>query len=150
MRTALISDIHGNLEALETILEDINRRGVDETICLGDIVGYGPNPIECIDLVAERCVGRGRGRRPRRAVDRRRPVFGRVPEADRPVAVELELGEERRARAAGVAELPKGLVVLVEDEAERAAEPRLVDDAGHRRVPERVLLRSPQRAPGRR
>ena len=49
MRTALISDIHGNLEALEKVLEDIDRRGVDEIICLGDIVGYGPNPIECVE-----------------------------------------------------------------------------------------------------
>ena len=55
MRTAIISDIHGNLEALEKVLEDIDRRGVDEIICLGDIVGYGPNPIECVDLVAEKC-----------------------------------------------------------------------------------------------
>ena len=55
MRTAIISDIHGNLEALQTVLADIDRRGVDEIICLGDILGYGPNPNECVDLVAERC-----------------------------------------------------------------------------------------------
>ncbi len=55
MRTAIISDIHGNLEALQTVLADIDRRGVDEIICLGDILGYGPNPLECVDLVAERC-----------------------------------------------------------------------------------------------
>jgi predicted phosphodiesterase len=55
VRTALISDIHGNLDALQVVLADIDRRGVDEIVCLGDIVGYGPNPIECVDLVAERC-----------------------------------------------------------------------------------------------
>ena len=55
MRTALISDIHGNLEALNTVLEDIDTRNVDEIICLGDILGYGPNPVECVDLIAERC-----------------------------------------------------------------------------------------------
>lgn len=55
MRTAIISDIHGNLEALRTVLADIDRREVDEIICLGDILGYGPNPLECVDLVAERC-----------------------------------------------------------------------------------------------
>ena len=55
MRTALISDIHGNLDALQVVLADIDRRGVDEIVCLGDIVGYGPNPIECVDLIAERC-----------------------------------------------------------------------------------------------
>jgi len=55
MRTALISDIHGNLEALQTVLADIETRSVDRIVCLGDIVGYGPNPVECVDLVAERC-----------------------------------------------------------------------------------------------
>jgi len=47
---ALISDIHGNLEALESVLADINDLGISEIYCLGDIVGYGPNPCECIDL----------------------------------------------------------------------------------------------------
>ncbi|MAH67454.1 MAG: phosphoesterase, partial [Phycisphaerae bacterium] len=42
MRTALISDIHGNLDALQVVLADVDRRGVDEIVCLGDIVGYGP------------------------------------------------------------------------------------------------------------
>ena len=55
MRTAVISDIHGNLEALGKVLGDIDNRNVDEIICLGDILGYGPNPVECADLVAERC-----------------------------------------------------------------------------------------------
>jgi predicted phosphodiesterase len=48
---ALISDIHGNLEALEAVLNDIKKRGITTVYCLGDIVGYGPNPRECIDLV---------------------------------------------------------------------------------------------------
>ncbi len=51
MRRAIISDIHGNLEALNAVLEDIAQCHVDEIFCLGDIVGYGPNPRECIDLV---------------------------------------------------------------------------------------------------
>lgn len=55
MRTALISDIHSNLSALETVLADIDRRGVDRILSLGDIVGYGPDPKECVDLVATRC-----------------------------------------------------------------------------------------------
>lgn len=55
MRRALISDIHGNLEALETVLQDIGQQNVSEIVCLGDIVGYGPNPRECIDLVMKRC-----------------------------------------------------------------------------------------------
>lgn len=56
MRTAIISDIHGNAEALRTVLRDIDDRKVDRIICLGDIIGYGPEPLECVDLVAERCV----------------------------------------------------------------------------------------------
>jgi predicted phosphodiesterase len=55
VRTAIISDIHGNLEALTTVLEDIDQRSVDQIISLGDILGYGPNPKECVDLVSQRC-----------------------------------------------------------------------------------------------
>lgn len=53
MRIAIISDIHSNLEALEKSLELIDHRMVDEILCLGDIIGYGANPNECIDLVRE-------------------------------------------------------------------------------------------------
>jgi diadenosine tetraphosphatase ApaH/serine/threonine PP2A family protein phosphatase len=52
---ALISDIHGNLEALQAVLEDIDSQGVTDIVCLGDMVGYGPNPRECVDLLRERC-----------------------------------------------------------------------------------------------
>lgn len=55
MRTALVSDIHGNLEALNVVLEDIDRHSVDRIISLGDILGYGPDPVACVDIVAERC-----------------------------------------------------------------------------------------------
>jgi len=47
---ALISDIHSNLEAFEAVVDDIKKQGIKEIYCLGDIVGYGPNPRECIDL----------------------------------------------------------------------------------------------------
>jgi predicted phosphodiesterase len=52
---AIISDIHGNLEALQEVLADIKSQEIDEVLCLGDIVGYGPNPRECIDLVEKNC-----------------------------------------------------------------------------------------------
>ncbi|MFP6648887.1 MAG: metallophosphoesterase family protein, partial [Pirellulaceae bacterium] len=55
MRRALISDIHANLEGLEAVLEDIGGQQVDQIYCLGDIIGYGPNPCECLDLVIENC-----------------------------------------------------------------------------------------------
>jgi len=48
---AIISDIHSNLEALQAVLKDIEKQKVDEIYCLGDIVGYGPNPRECVDLI---------------------------------------------------------------------------------------------------
>jgi predicted phosphodiesterase len=48
---AIISDVHGNLEALQAVLKDIESQGVSEIYCLGDVVGYGPNPRECVDLV---------------------------------------------------------------------------------------------------
>ena len=47
---AIVSDIHGNLEAFTAVLAEIDRRGIQHIICLGDIIGYGPNPIECLDL----------------------------------------------------------------------------------------------------
>lgn len=53
MKRALISDIHSNLEGLQSVLEDVQSQGCDEIYCLGDIIGYGPNPCECIDLVME-------------------------------------------------------------------------------------------------
>ena len=52
---AIVSDIHANLEAFTTVLAEIDRRGIKEIICLGDVVGYGPNPMECLDLVSQRC-----------------------------------------------------------------------------------------------
>lgn len=51
---AIISDIHGNLEALEAVLAHIQTRGIEEVICLGDVVGYGPDPDKCLDIVMER------------------------------------------------------------------------------------------------
>ncbi len=53
-RIAILSDIHSNLEALTQVLKDIDAHDVDEVVCLGDIVGYGPQPQECCDLLRER------------------------------------------------------------------------------------------------
>lgn len=53
MKRAIVSDIHGNLEAIEAVVADIERVGVDEIYCLGDIIGYGPNPRECVDRVTQ-------------------------------------------------------------------------------------------------
>jgi len=48
---AIISDIHGNLEALRAVMDDIDRLGIKDIVCLGDVVGYGPQPRECLDIV---------------------------------------------------------------------------------------------------
>ena len=53
MKRALISDVHSNLEGLEAVLADIKQQGITEIYCLGDIIGYGPNPCECIDRVMQ-------------------------------------------------------------------------------------------------
>jgi predicted phosphodiesterase len=55
VRRALISDIHANFEALTAVLEDIRRQDIKEIYCLGDIIGYGPNPCECLDAVIDNC-----------------------------------------------------------------------------------------------
>ena len=51
MKLAIISDLHSNWESLEAVLADIRDQGVSDIICLGDLVGYGPNPREVIDAV---------------------------------------------------------------------------------------------------
>jgi diadenosine tetraphosphatase ApaH/serine/threonine PP2A family protein phosphatase len=51
---AVISDIHGNLEALRAVAEDIATRSVRAILCLGDVVGYGPDPAACVDWVMEK------------------------------------------------------------------------------------------------
>lgn len=52
---AVISDIHGNLNALRAVLADCRERHVDRIVCLGDIVGYGPRPRQCLRLVRKSC-----------------------------------------------------------------------------------------------
>ena len=55
MAIAIISDIHANLEALREVFNYIDGHNVEKVYCLGDIVGYGPNPNECIELIRDRC-----------------------------------------------------------------------------------------------
>lgn len=54
MRMAIISDVHGNLVSLEAVLADIDRKGIDELICLGDVAASGPRPVECLDTLRKR------------------------------------------------------------------------------------------------
>jgi len=55
MKIALISDVHGNLEALETVLRDSEKQGAEKIHFLGDAVGYGCNPNECVKLIDRHC-----------------------------------------------------------------------------------------------
>jgi diadenosine tetraphosphatase ApaH/serine/threonine PP2A family protein phosphatase len=52
-RYAILGDVHGNWEALTAVLADAAERGVTDYACVGDIVGYNPNPVECIDKIRE-------------------------------------------------------------------------------------------------
>lgn len=54
-RIAIISDIHGNLEALKSVLEDIKDRNIDRIFCLGDIIAKGTHQQKCVDLIREKC-----------------------------------------------------------------------------------------------
>ena len=57
MRLAILSDVHGNLPALECVLADVDARGPDAMVCLGDFVGYGASPNECIGALRPRIEG---------------------------------------------------------------------------------------------
>ncbi len=60
MKIAVVSDVHSNLHALDAVLAEIDAGGFDELWCLGDVVGYGPRPLECIAALHERaalCLG---------------------------------------------------------------------------------------------
>ena len=54
-RIAIISDIHGNIPALEAVLDDISNKQVKKIICLGDLVGKGPCPDIAVDIIREKC-----------------------------------------------------------------------------------------------
>ena len=54
MRYGIISDIHSNLEALETVLAELDRDEIDQIVCVGDIVGYAACPVQCLDAVRSR------------------------------------------------------------------------------------------------
>ncbi len=73
-RIAIISDIHGNIVALERVISDIGRRGVDLVVCLGDIVGYGPDSKECLDRTRQVCRSIVAGNHERGVVEQGMPV----------------------------------------------------------------------------
>jgi len=52
---AIVSDLHANIEAVREVLKDIDSQDIEDIVCLGDVVGYGPEPERCIDIVMKRC-----------------------------------------------------------------------------------------------
>lgn len=57
MKFAVLSDIHSNREALDAVLADARAQGADYGYCLGDLVGYGPDPVYCLDQIRSFCKG---------------------------------------------------------------------------------------------
>ena len=69
-KCAIISDIHGNLAAFQAVLADIDaQKDISEIWCLGDVVGYGPDPVECYRIARERCSIIIKGNHERAVVD---------------------------------------------------------------------------------
>jgi predicted phosphodiesterase len=78
MRWAIISDVHANLEALDAVLDEIDQIGVDDILCLGDLVGYYANPNECVEILRQRGVIAVAGNHDRAAIGVKEPMrFGR-------------------------------------------------------------------------
>jgi predicted phosphodiesterase len=89
MRLAILSDVHANLEALTATLQGISREAVDRIVCLGDIIGYNANPVECLALLRDAgalCV----------AGNHERAVTGQLPRAAMPRAVTRSVQWTRR------------------------------------------------------
>lgn len=55
MHLAILSDVHANLDALDAVLQDVDIKKIRDILFLGDAVGYGPDPNECVELIKERC-----------------------------------------------------------------------------------------------
>jgi len=55
MRYAILGDIHANYDALSAVIEDMKNEGIDKTVCVGDLVGYGAEPAKCIDTIRRIC-----------------------------------------------------------------------------------------------
>jgi diadenosine tetraphosphatase ApaH/serine/threonine PP2A family protein phosphatase len=156
---AVISDVHGNLEALEAVLEDAKREGADEIVCLGDVVGYGADPNACIERVNEVAVATVLGNHDQAARDGSpAETFNDVARAAiRWTAEQITPENRERLRAypwdyvahgarfvhASPSDPPAWRYILTEQEAWNAFEacPEDLCFVGHSHVPLRVVLR---------
>lgn len=82
MRLAILSDLHGNLEALEAVLADVAGRRADRMVCLGDFVGYGASPNECIARVRPLIAGAVIGNHDAAAIGKLRLTYFNVDAAE--------------------------------------------------------------------
>lgn len=108
MRYAVISDIHGNLAALQAVLERIDGLGVGSILCLGDIVGYGPDPGECIELIRSRGIPSVMGNHDQVAAGLADPVYFNPAARE---AILWTRGRLTRENAAYLADLPRRIVL---------------------------------------
>ncbi len=156
---AVISDIHGNLEALEAVLADAKRESVSEIVCLGDVVGYGADPNECLERVRREAVATVLGNHDAAACDLRlADNFNEVARAAirwtrdqlapdriqllRSLPYDFLQGDTRFVHASPD-DPPAWHYILTEQEAWNAFEacPEPVCFVGHSHVPLRVVLR---------
>ena len=81
-RYGIIADVHSNIESLKSVLAELEKEGVDEILCLGDVVGYNASPSECIDIVFETCSRTIRG-------NHDRFILGELPDGLREAIVHV-------------------------------------------------------------
>ncbi|NJB69284.1 putative phosphodiesterase [Desulfobaculum xiamenense] len=107
MKLAVLSDIHGNLNAFEAVLADMDAVGVDEIASLGDIIGYGPNPDDCVALLRSRTSLSVLGNHEHGVLrERHRVWFGEKPR----IAVEITAALISADTRAYIASLPRAIV----------------------------------------
>lgn len=110
MRIAIISDLHSNREALESVFAHIRQQEIEKLYCLGDVVGYGPDPEFCVDLVrghAEICLmGNHDEALFRGAADFNPHARGAIEYTQRIMRPHWYSGSEKRARWKWLEELP--------------------------------------------
>ena len=106
MRALIVSDIHSNLEALEAVIADAQGRGGFDVIwCLGDSVGYGPDPIACLDLLRSFPLVAVAGNHDRAALDLRESAAFNSAAAFSANWTAQQLPEEHRSFLAGLPEV---------------------------------------------
>ena len=108
---AIVSDIHANLEAIQAVLAHIRQLGIDQIYCLGDIVGYGPDPLACLDIAMQQFDACVLGNHDQAAIF---DTEGFNSNAERAIfwtreRLELDASDQARARWDFLCEMPRSL-----------------------------------------